>query len=115
MVSHFKYLGSVFTSDCTIDAEITHYVAAANIAFQQLRRANVWSSGALTLSVKMHLLQCIMMSVANLRPPIYAYGYGPSARAAVFWRNMGCCAATHEPLGCFSDELLAMHLWHIPA
>ena len=24
VVSHFKYLGSVFTSDCTLDAEITH-------------------------------------------------------------------------------------------
>jgi len=63
MVSHCKYLGSVFTSDCTIDAEITHRVAAANSAFQQLRRANIWSSRALTLSVKMQFFQCIVMSV----------------------------------------------------
>ena len=26
--------------DCTLDTEITHWVAAANSAFQQLRRAN---------------------------------------------------------------------------
>ena len=29
MVSHFKYLGSIFIFDCTLDAEITHRVAAA--------------------------------------------------------------------------------------
>ncbi|KAA6418079.1 MAG: hypothetical protein FRX49_11920 [Trebouxia sp. A1-2] len=38
VVSQFKYLGSVFTSDCTLDAEMTHRVTAANSAFQQLRR-----------------------------------------------------------------------------
>jgi len=63
VVSHFKYLGSVFTSDCTLDVEITHRVAAANSAFQQLRRANIRSSRALTLSVKMQFFQCIVMSV----------------------------------------------------
>ena len=42
-----------FTSDCTLDAEITHRVAAANGAFQQLRWAGIWISRALTLSVKM--------------------------------------------------------------
>ena len=63
VVSQFKYLGSIFTSDCTLDAEITHRVAAANSAFQQLRRANIWSSRALTLSVKMQFFQCIVMSV----------------------------------------------------
>ncbi|KAA6421282.1 MAG: hypothetical protein FRX49_08768 [Trebouxia sp. A1-2] len=42
VVSFFKYLGSVFVSDCTLDAEITHQVAAANSASQQLRRDNIW-------------------------------------------------------------------------
>ena len=74
VVSHFKYLGSVFTSDCTLDAEITHRVAAANSAFQQLRRANIWSSRALTLSV------------------LSMHGHVSSA---VLWRNMGCCETTH--------------------
>jgi len=65
VVSHFKYLGGVFTDDCTLDAEITHRVAAANNAFQQLRRANIWSCRALTLtlSVEMQFFQCIVMSV----------------------------------------------------
>jgi len=36
---------------------------AANSAFQQLRRANVWSSRALTLSVKMQFCRCIVMLV----------------------------------------------------
>ena len=52
-----------FTSDCTLDAEITHRVAAANSAFQQLRWAGIWISRTLTLSVKMQFLQCIVMSV----------------------------------------------------
>jgi len=38
VVSHFKSFGSVFTSDCTLNAEITHRVAAANSAFQQIYR-----------------------------------------------------------------------------
>ena len=63
VVSFFKYLGSVFVSDCTLDAEITHQVAAANSASQQLRRDNIWSSRALTLSVRMQSFQCIAMSV----------------------------------------------------
>ena len=46
-----------------LDAEIRHRVAAANSAFQQLRRANIWSSRALTLSVQMQFFQCIVMSV----------------------------------------------------
>ncbi len=62
VVSHVKYLGSVFASDCTLDAEITHWVAAANSAFQQLRRANIWSSRALTLSVKMQFLSVLLYS-----------------------------------------------------
>ncbi len=56
VVSHYKYLGSVFTSDCTSDAETLHGVAAANSVFQQLRRANIWSSRALTLYVKTEFL-----------------------------------------------------------
>ncbi len=52
VVSHFKYLGSIFTSDCTLDAGISYRVAAANSAFQQLRQANIWSSRALTLSAQ---------------------------------------------------------------
>ena len=49
VVSQSKYLGSVFTSDCTLDAEITHRVAAANSAFQQFSWASIWISRALTL------------------------------------------------------------------
>ncbi len=67
VVSHFE-LGSVFTSDCTLDTKITHWIVAANSAFQQLRRANIWSSRALTLSVKVQFFQCIVMSVLLQMP-----------------------------------------------
>ena len=63
VVSQFKYLGSIFNSDCTLDAEITHRVTAANSAVQQVRRVNIWSSRALTLFVKKQFPQCIVMSV----------------------------------------------------
>ena len=53
-------------------------VVAANGAFQQLRQANVWSSRALTLSVKMQFFQYIC-----------------HVSFAVFWRDMGCCAKTY--------------------
>ena len=56
-----KFLCSIFTPDCTLDAEIHHRVAAANSAFQELQHANIWYSTA--LSVKMQFLQCIVMSV----------------------------------------------------
>ena len=95
VVSHFKYLGSVFTSDCTY-AEITHPAAAANSAFQQLRRVNIWSSRALTLSVKMQFFQCIVM-------PVLLYS---GETWAVVKQHI-------SPLP--SDELLATHLWHILA
>ncbi len=38
-------------------------MTAANSAFQQLSRVNIWSSRALTLFVKMQFPQCIVMSV----------------------------------------------------
>ncbi len=46
VVSQLKCLGSIFNSDCTLDAEITHRVTAANSAFQQIRRVNIRSSRA---------------------------------------------------------------------
>ena len=59
----FSLFSFLFTSDCTLDAEITHQVTAANSAFQQPRRANIWSSRALTLSVEVQFFQCIVKSV----------------------------------------------------
>ena len=46
VVSHFKYLGSVFTSDCALDSGITHGVTTANSAFQSSDRS---TSGPLGL------------------------------------------------------------------
>ena len=63
VVSGFKYLGSIFTSDSTLDAEIAHRIASASSAFARLRQAKVWSSKALSLSTKMQFLQSIVMSV----------------------------------------------------
>ena len=54
----------MFTSDCIAGAEITLRVTAAYSAFQQLRLATIWSSRALTSSVKTQcLVQCNVVSV----------------------------------------------------
>ena len=96
-------MGSIFTSDCTLDAEITHKLAAATqgscckCAFQQLRQANVYSSRALTLSIQMQFFPCIVMSVLL---------YSGEAWAAL--KQHMYISAVAVP-----DELLAMHLWHI--
>ena len=63
VVSGFKYLGSIFSSDGTLDAEIAHRIASASSAFARLRQAKVWSSKALSLSAKMQFFQSIVMSV----------------------------------------------------
>lgn len=63
VVSQFKYMGSIFTSDCTLDTKIMHRVIAAHDAFQQVRQANTWSSRAMTLSVQVQFFYCIVMSV----------------------------------------------------
>ena len=63
LVSSFKYLGSIFTSDGTIDAEVAHRIAAASIAFVRLRKAKVWSSRALSRFTKLQFFQSIVISV----------------------------------------------------
>ncbi len=87
VVSQFKYLGSVFTSDCMLDVEITHRVAAASSAFQQLRRASIWISRALTLSVKMQFFQCIVMSVLLYFGETWAVVKQHISHLAVFQKN----------------------------
>ena len=63
VVSSFKYLGSIFTCDATVDAEVNHRIAAANVAFVRLRKAKVWSSRALSRFTKLQLFQSIVISV----------------------------------------------------
>jgi len=87
VVSQFKYLGSVFHSDCTLNAEITHRVIAANSAFQQLRRVNIWSSRALTLFVKMQFFQCVVMSVLLYSGETWAVVKQHISPLAVFQMN----------------------------
>ena len=63
VVSQFKYLGSMFTSDGMLNTEINHRVASASGAFARLQQAKIWSSKALSLSTKLQFLQTIVMTV----------------------------------------------------
>ena len=62
-MSSFAYLGCIFASDATIDAEVTHRIAAATVAFVRLRKATVWSTRALSRVTELQLFQSIVMSV----------------------------------------------------
>ena len=85
-VSQFKYSNSIFTSDCTLDAEIKHRVAAGNSAFQQIRQANTWSSRSLTLSVNAVLsLDCDVSSL--YAGETWAVGHKTFTPLAVFQMN----------------------------
>ena len=68
-------------------AEITHMVAAASSAFQQLRQANVWSSRALTLSDKVEFFQCIVMSALLYSGETWAALKQHISPSAVFQMN----------------------------
>ncbi len=56
-------------------------------AFQQLRPGNIWSSGALTLSVKMQFFQCIVMSVLLYSGETWAVVKQHISPLAVFQMN----------------------------
>ena len=104
VVSQFENLGSVLTSDCTLDAETKHRVAAGNSAFQQLRQAKTWFSSALTfkLSVEMQFFQCIVMSGLLYAGETWAVGHKNITPLAVFQMNClrricGICLHEHVP------------------
>ena len=92
VVSQFKYLSSILTSNCTLDDDFKHGVAAGNSPFQQFRQANTCSSRALTLSVKMQVLpaddmqlfQCIVISVVLYAGETWAVGQQNITSLAVF-------------------------------
>ena len=84
-VSSFKYLGSIFTSDGTIDAEVAHRIAAANIAFVRLRKAKVWSSRALSHFTKLQFFQSIVISVLLYGAETWTLLNKHCAALSVFW------------------------------
>ena len=96
-VSQIKHLGSILTSDCTLDIKIKHRVAAANSAFKQLRQANIWTSRAFDLVLQNAFISmyCDVSSFACTR--------------------RGLFGTKHHLFGCVSDELPATRLWHFPA
>ncbi len=61
-------------------------------------------------------------TTAHVSPELHFNGQGQSlilsmhrhVSAAVFWKKMGCCEATHQPFSCFADELLATQKYSIP-
>ena len=63
MVSKFKYLGSIFTSDGCLDAENSHRLVSAGIAWHQLKARKLWCSKHLTLARKVLFFRTIVLSI----------------------------------------------------
>ena len=63
VVHKFKYLGSIFTSDGTLDAEISHSLSLASAAWHQLKSSKVWSSRHLTLARKVLIFKTIVLPI----------------------------------------------------
>ena len=59
VVFQFKYLGTIFTSDSTL--EIASRIASASGAFARLHKAELWTAKALPLTTRLQFLQCIVM------------------------------------------------------
>ncbi len=63
VVSHFRHLGSMITSDGMLHTKTTHRVARANSDFARLHQAKVWVSKPLSLRINLHFLQTMVMTV----------------------------------------------------
>ena len=63
VVSEFKYLGSVFSADNTVDREVNSRIAKAGYAWHTLKVAKVWSSVKLSLHTKLQYFTCIVLSI----------------------------------------------------
>ena len=65
-VNHFKYLGSIVTSDCSVNAELITRIQAVSCPYGRLRE-RVFNSHDLTLSTKLKVyVQCLT--------PLLTYG-----------------------------------------
>ena len=63
VVHNFKYLGSNFTSDGTLDAEINHRTASAGFAWHQLNSGKDWSSKYVTLARKVLIFRSVVLTI----------------------------------------------------
>lgn len=61
-VQQFKYLGSQFASDGSMDAEISYRTQQAVAAFKRLRKS-VWRHSCIQLDTKLHIYRALVSSV----------------------------------------------------
>ena len=62
VTSNFTYLGSIISSDCTIDKEITYRIGRASASFGQLRE-KVYLNHDLTIQTKMSVYSAIVLAI----------------------------------------------------
>ena len=62
VTANFTYLGSIISSDCTIDKEITYRIGRASASFGQLRE-KVYFNHDLTIQTKMSVYNAIVLAI----------------------------------------------------
>ena len=62
-VKQFKYLGQVFSSDGTLNAEISHRVGKANYAFNRLLKKGIWTDKVIRRKTKLTIYTAIVRSI----------------------------------------------------
>ena len=60
VVERFKYLGSIFASDNTLDAPLSHRKVSASYAFQQLKRIGFWHNHCTLKMRESRLKACVL-------------------------------------------------------
>ena len=93
IIFQFQHLGSIFSSDCTLDAKIPHRV----FLIKQCRTATETGQDLVLWGCD-PARENALLSVYHL------------VSSALFRGETICSTKTHKPLGCLSDGLLAMHL-----
>ena len=86
----FQLLGSIFSSDCTLDAEIPLDEKSASTATETGQYLVLWGCD---------------LACENALLSVYHF-----VSSAIFRGETVCSTKTHKPLDCLSDGLLAMHL-----
>ena len=87
VVPEFKYLGSMFSADNTLAAEINHRVASASFAWYQLKVSKIWNSKYLTLNRKVSIFRTIVLSVLLYGCETWPALQGHISRLEVFQMN----------------------------
>jgi hypothetical protein len=86
VVQKFTCLGSVFTSDNTLDAEISHRMCRAGATFAALRKT-VWHDRHISLTTKMKIFDSLVVSALLYGAESWVLTQAQNHKLEVFYNN----------------------------